>query len=60
MRGCAELVLRGEGTEGVREKVCTPGGSTIQGLLVLERGGVRGVVADALGRAAGAAGGLGQ
>ncbi|KAK0507484.1 hypothetical protein JMJ35_010007 [Cladonia borealis] len=60
MRGCAELVLQGEGTECVREKVCTPGGSTIQGLLVLERGAVRGVVADALARAAGAAGGLGQ
>ena len=60
MKGCAELVLSGEGTEVVREKVATPGGSTIQGLLVLERGVVRGVVADALVRAAGAAGGLGK
>lgn len=61
MRGCAELVLQGgETMEGVREKVCTPGGSTIQGLLVLERGGVRGRVADALCRAAGAAGSLGS
>ena len=60
MRGAAEGLLRGEGVEGVREKVATPGGSTIQGLLVLEREGVRGLIADALAMAAGAAGGLGR
>lgn len=60
MRGVAEGLVSGVGLAEVREKVCTPGGSSIQGLLVLERNGVRGIFADALVKAAEAAGGLGQ
>lgn len=45
MRGTSALVLAGEHPAIVREKVSTPGGCTIGGLLVLEEGGVRGAVA---------------
>ncbi|KAL8649027.1 MAG: hypothetical protein Q9226_005748 [Calogaya cf. arnoldii] len=48
MKGAATLMLAGENPETVREKVATPGGSTIQGLLALERKASRGIVADAL------------
>ena len=54
MKGLAADVASGRDTGEVIEKVCTPGGSTIQGLLALERGGVRGVLADALCTSAGA------
>lgn len=39
MRGTADMVLRGEHPAMVSEKVSTPGGCTIGGLLVLEEGG---------------------
>ncbi|KAK3177019.1 Pyrroline-5-carboxylate reductase [Lepraria neglecta] len=45
MKGTAGLVLNGEHPALVREKVSTPGGCTIGGLLVLEEGRVRGTVA---------------
>ena len=45
MRGAAGMVLNGEHPALVREKVSTPGGCTIGGLLVLEEGRVRGTVA---------------
>lgn len=45
MRGCSGLVLNGEHPAMVREKVSTPGGCTIGGLLVLEEGSLRGTVA---------------
>ena len=45
MRGAADLVLNGEHPAILREKVSTPGGCTIGGLLVLEEGGLRGTVA---------------
>ncbi|KAI9678965.1 MAG: delta 1-pyrroline-5-carboxylate reductase [Trizodia sp. TS-e1964] len=48
MRGTAGLVLGGEHPALVREKVGTPGGCTIGGLLVLEEGRVRGTVARAV------------
>ncbi|KAL8814604.1 MAG: hypothetical protein Q9223_006182 [Gallowayella weberi] len=48
MKGVATLILAGEQPETVKEKVATPGGSTIQGLLELERKAFRGTVADAL------------
>ena len=48
MRGTAGLVLAGEHPALVREKVGTPGGCTIGGLLVLEEGRVRGTVARAV------------
>ena len=45
MRGTAGLVQNGEHPAMVREKVSTPGGCTIGGLLVLEEGSVRGTLA---------------
>ena len=45
MRGCAGMVLKGQHPALVREKVSTPGGCTIGGLLVLEEGSLRGTVA---------------
>ena len=45
MKGTAGLVLNGEHPAIVREKVSTPGGCTIGGLLVLEEGSLRGTVA---------------
>ncbi|KAI4131509.1 MAG: hypothetical protein LQ347_002957 [Umbilicaria vellea] len=47
MKGAAELVLSGEHPAVVREKVATPGGSTMRGLLRLEEGKLRAVVAGA-------------
>ncbi|KAL6716931.1 delta 1-pyrroline-5-carboxylate reductase [Lecanora helva] len=44
MRGTSGLVLNGEHPAMLREKVSTPGGCTIGGLLVLEEGSVRGTV----------------
>lgn len=60
MKGTAMLILGGEAPEEVREKVATPGGSTMQGLLELERKALRGIVADALIQCTAAAGGLGR
>ncbi|RDW59670.1 putative pyrroline-5-carboxylate reductase [Coleophoma cylindrospora] len=48
MRGAASLVLAGEHPAILRDKVTTPGGCTIGGLLVLEEGTVRGTVARAV------------
>jgi len=45
MRGCAGMVLKGQHPALVREKVSTPGGCTIGGLLVLEEGSLRGTIA---------------
>ena len=45
MRGTAGLVLNGDHPALLRDKVSTPGGCTIGGLLVLEEGRVRGTVA---------------
>lgn len=45
MRGCSGLVLNGEHPAILKEKVSTPGGCTIGGLLVLEEGAVRGTIA---------------
>lgn len=60
MRGTAGLVLNGEHPALVREKVCTPGGCTIGGLIELEDGGVRGAVSRAVRRATVVAGQLGR
>ncbi|KAI9852996.1 MAG: delta 1-pyrroline-5-carboxylate reductase [Thelocarpon superellum] len=60
MRGTAGLVLDGEHPALVREKVGTPGGCTIGGLLVLEEGRVRGTVARAVREATVVASQLGQ
>jgi len=48
MRGAAGLVLNGEHPAILRDKISTPGGCTIGGLLVLEEGGVRGTVARSI------------
>ncbi|KAF8853026.1 pyrroline-5-carboxylate reductase [Acephala macrosclerotiorum] len=48
MKGAAGLVLAGEHPALLRDKVSTPGGCTIGGLLVLEEGRVRGTVARAV------------
>ena len=48
MKGTAMLILAGEQPETLKEKVATPGGSSIQGLLELERKALRGIVADSL------------
>ena len=60
MRGCAGMVLNGEHPAIVREKVSTPGGCTIGGLLVLEEGCVRGTVAKGVREATVVASQLGQ
>ena len=45
--GSAELVKEsGQHPAQLRDAVCSPGGSTIQGVLALERGGFRAAVAD--------------
>lgn len=48
VRGTTGLVQGGEHAAILREKVSTPGGCTIGGLLVLEEGAVRGVVSRAV------------
>ncbi|KAF1961858.1 pyrroline-5-carboxylate reductase [Byssothecium circinans] len=61
MRGTAGLVLEGGEHPGVlRDKVSTPGGCTIGGLLVLEEGAVRGAVSRAIREATVVASQLGQ
>lgn len=60
MKGCADLVLSGEHPAMVREKVSTPGGCTIGGLMVLEEGKVRGTVARGIREATVVAGELGK
>jgi pyrroline-5-carboxylate reductase len=60
MRGTAGLVLNGEHPAILRDKVSTPGGCTIGGLLVLEEGRVRGTVARAVREATVVAGQLGK
>ncbi|KAL8969323.1 MAG: hypothetical protein Q9183_002052 [Haloplaca sp. 2 TL-2023] len=48
MKGAAMLLLNGEQPDSIKEKVATPGGSSIQGLMELERKALRATVADAL------------
>ncbi|PVI05599.1 pyrroline-5-carboxylate reductase [Periconia macrospinosa] len=61
MRGTTGLVLEGgEHPAVLRDKVSTPGGCTIGGLLVLEEGAVRGAVSRAIREATVVASQLGQ
>ena len=60
MRGTTGLVLDGEHPAILRDKVSTPGGCTIGGLLVLEEGAVRGAVSRAIREATVVASQLGQ
>jgi len=60
MRGTAGLLQAGEHPAVLKEKVSSPGGCTIGGLMVLEEGAVRGTVAKAVREAATIASLLGQ
>jgi pyrroline-5-carboxylate reductase len=60
MRGTAGMVLSGDHPALIREKVSTPGGCTIGGLLVLEEGSIRGTVARSVREATVVAGELGK
>ena len=60
MRGTTGLVLQGEHPAILKDKVSTPGGCTIGGLLVLEEGSLKGTVARAVREATVVAGQLGQ
>ena len=47
--GAATVVLKsGKHPGELKDAVCSPGGSTIEGVLALEEGGMRGTVADAV------------
>lgn len=47
--GAATVVLQsGKHPGALKDAVCSPGGSTIEGVLTLESGGMRGVVSDAV------------
>jgi len=61
MRGTTGLVLQGgEHPAMVRDKVMTPGGCTVGGMLVLEEGGLRGTIAKAVREATVVASQLGE
>lgn len=60
MRGTTGLVQAGEHPCTLREKVCTPGGSTIGGILVLEEGKTRSTIAKAIRESAVIASEIGQ
>jgi len=60
MRGTAAMVLNGEHPAIIKEKISTPGGCTIGGLLVLEENGVRGSIARSVREATVVASQLGQ
>ncbi|MCQ2559738.1 MAG: pyrroline-5-carboxylate reductase [Clostridia bacterium] len=52
MKGSAEMVLQGHQPAELKEMVSTPGGTTIEGLYVLEKAGVRGSFMEAVEAAA--------
>ncbi|KAI0901805.1 pyrroline-5-carboxylate reductase [Annulohypoxylon nitens] len=60
MKGCAALVQNGDHPALLRDKISTPGGCTIEGLLVLEEGKVRSTVSQAVKHAAVVASQLGK
>ncbi|GAD94545.1 pyrroline-5-carboxylate reductase [Paecilomyces variotii No. 5] len=60
MKGAADLILNGEHPAILKEKVSSPGGCTIGGLLVLEENAVRGSYARSIREATVVASQLGQ
>lgn len=60
MRGAAALITSGEEPSEVRRKIATPGGSTEAGLKVLEEGGAKDLVSQALKKTSTATGSLGD
>ncbi|PVH93517.1 pyrroline-5-carboxylate reductase [Periconia macrospinosa] len=48
MRGAANLLLENRNPWTIRHQVASPGGSTMQGLLMLERGNVRSSISNAM------------
>ncbi|KAI1921628.1 delta 1-pyrroline-5-carboxylate reductase [Ophidiomyces ophidiicola] len=60
LRGTASMVQNGDHPAFIREKVSTPGGCTIGGLMVLEEAGVRGQISKAVREATFIASQLGQ
>lgn len=61
MEGTAKMVLEsGEHPEALKSMVCTPGGTTIGGLLKLEDSGVRGAISRAVEESADIASNLGK
>ena len=49
VRGSAEMILAGLGHPGeLKDKVCSPGGATIEGVYALEGAGFRGIIMDAV------------
>jgi len=59
MRGTAGMILEGQHPAVIREQVSTPGGCTIAGLMNMEDGNVRSVIARTIEEATNVAGGLG-
>ena len=61
MEGTAKMVLEsGQHPEALKSMVCTPGGTTIGGLMVLEDKGIRGSISRAVEEAANIASSLGK
>lgn len=60
MRGAAALVTSGEEPEEIRRKVATPGGSTERGLNVLNEGGAKKLISEAIKKTATRTGTLGD
>ena len=50
--GAAETALGGDPFSILKERITSPGGTTISGLQILERSGIRGILMDAVETAA--------